>query len=178
MVKAILREVDPKTMTRRVAGLEEINQYPDEWLLKTILPDGRYWFQHPQGEKTYLYNDYPKPRYQVGDHIWVKETWAYYPASLPEENRILYKADTLDGIHSRLTDITKWRSGRFMFKKYARLWLEVLAVKAEITKDISLEDAIKEGFKSVKEFLDYFIKLNGKDSIKQWCFAYTFKMLK
>ena len=190
MVRAILREVDPKTMTRRVIKIPKQGR---------IKPASHYrmggvsicFDQSGLAEWEIL-----KSPYQVGDHLWVKETWAYYPASLPEENHILYKADIPEGHHNRLTEITKWRSGRFMFKKYSRLWLEVTGVKVERLQDISEEDAVKEGT-PINDFfplntariaglttVDYFVEL--WDSINKkhpwesnpWCFAYTFKRIK
>jgi len=40
---------------------------------------------------------------------------------------------------------TRWRSSRFMFKVFTRIWLEVVSVRVERVRDISEEDVIAEG---------------------------------
>jgi len=79
--------------------------------------------------------------YQVGDLLWVKETWGITP---DKYHRICYKAD-LQYPEGRPVE-GKWKSPRFMHKAYARLWLlEVTAVRAERLQEISIEDIKAEG---------------------------------
>jgi len=190
MVKAILE--GSKTMTRRTQGLEEINKNSNDWICKRSLEDGSYWFQHPQKKNEYLYNYYPKPRYQVGDMLWVKETW-YIQPELWEMNHnpqpIHYKAD---GNIQCLEDYIL-KPSIFMPKWASRITLEVVSVKAERLQDISEEDAIAEGT-PIHDFfgigtarlaglttVDYFAEL--WDSLDKkypwasnpWCFVYSFK---
>ena len=77
------------------------------------------------------------PYGQVGDRLWVKET---YRESRWIVDRILYKADGIN-----LPTGYKWKSSRFMFKKYARIWLEITGVRVERLQEISIEDIKKEG---------------------------------
>ena len=97
--------------------------------------------------------------YQVGDRLYVKETWATcrlirdhtdeaVSVSVPpvraqvetRETHLAYRADGDDAFEG------PWRSGRFMPKWAARLWYEVVEVKEpHQVQDISEEDAVAEG---------------------------------
>src|SRR5690606_5408595 len=83
-------------------------------------------------------------RYQVGDLLWVKETWM--PINNIDEVIVLYRADNGKGV-ARWSEIPHdWRfpkaaargnvSPLFMPKWAARIWLEVTAVRKERLQDI------------------------------------------
>jgi hypothetical protein len=78
---------------------------------------------------------------EVGDTIWVRETWFPYFSS---EGRCLYKADYIAETGS---SSSKWKAGRFMPRIAARLFLEVTGLRAEPLQDISEADAEREGMK-------------------------------
>jgi hypothetical protein len=134
MVKAILE--GSKTMTRRVIKLIDFEPgttkgYDWSWRNKRLL-----W-----NEMTN--DDFVKkmcPYGQVGDRLWVKETDYLMERNMTTQPVIVYKADQSDP-----KCITKWKSGRFMFKKYARLCLEITNIRVERLQEISEEDAEKEG---------------------------------
>lgn len=115
-------------------------------------------------------------RYQVGDHLWVKETWATVRfvydwevttslvdtidlnGAMPERfpniylgtpivDKILHKARFDYDCHPDERGF-KWRSPLFMPKWAARIWLEVTDVRKERLGDISEEDAVLEGFET------------------------------
>lgn len=105
--------------------------------------------------------------YQVGDRLWVKETWKAY-----EDERgclyYLYKdGEKKSGISKRVLQnlahySNKWNSPRFMFKDVARIWLEVTGVRAERLADISEEDAKAEGVEQIgSEYRNYQYKKEG-----------------
>ncbi len=106
--------------------------------------------------------------WQVGDILWVKET--YLIAHDDSNNtKIIYAATdpNLMGIGfnysvkcSSKTQLPLWRPSIFMPRKYSRITLEVTDIKRELLRDISEDDAKREGFENKREFLDYFQKIN------------------
>lgn len=96
-----------------------------------------------------------KPKYQIGDILWVRETWGNYGEDNPESNACyyLYRADYPDGAtgywyepeHINWCDFPKWRPSIFMPRKAARLFLRVTGVRAEQLQDITEGDAEREG---------------------------------
>lgn len=141
-VKAILE--DRKSQTRRV--------------IKPQPPD--------DGKPLALYNGYPGvtpsgvanhvigcPFGTVGDRLWVRETWGYtakWPASLAKQQKAppAYKADAPDGGHT-------WFSPLFMPRWASRLTLELTAVRVERLQDITLKDALAEGYPDAKHWQSY-----------------------
>jgi hypothetical protein len=108
-------------------------------------------------------------RYQVGDLLYVKETYAIYQTvnymhlhdgrsfSEVSDGQIAYRADGFTDIKglkdlirlisdsNESVEVSGWKSPMYMPKKYARIWLEVTDVKAERVQDITEEDAKAEG---------------------------------
>lgn len=69
---------DSKTQTRRLQGLDQVNQSPDDWQLlgitiepkkKDLVSTAR--FRHKDGEEISIACPYGKPK----DLLWVRETW-------------------------------------------------------------------------------------------------------
>ena len=137
-------------------------------------------------------------KYLPGDLLWVKETWAEFCrnescfdgcACEGNNTYIEYKADNPRAeapggwdelpIYER-PPWGRWKSPRYRPKRAARIWMEVLDVRAERVQDISEADAKAEGFESVHDFLTYFYEVN-KHKIQAgsspWVFAYTFKRI-
>jgi len=89
--------------------------------------------------------DLPKSKYQLGDILWVKETWARISDWVDVDPDVglndgfIYRADW------HLAEHPKWRSSRYMPRAAARLFLEVENVRAERLQNISHDDAIAEG---------------------------------
>lgn len=150
-IKAISEQPDKEWQTRRLAGLKEINQYPDEWIFKGLSDDGKYWFQHPQCERYhYLYNAYIKPRFQVGDVAYIKEVWGAsgYGKGLPivkeaMKHRIVYGAEARGQCK---------RSPLFMPEWAARHFLRVTGVRPERLQSITPEDCEAEGVLSPNKY--------------------------
>ena len=152
-------------------------------------------------------SEWIKSPYQVGDLLWVRETWAVgkgydslKPSLIPDVSylRKWYKAETsLIEKHG----VGKWRSPLFMPKRFARIWLEVTAVKAERLQDISESDIVAEGIvksrgryniaryqfsrignqrgTGIEAFVEGWDSINPKHpwSNNDWVFANTFKRI-
>lgn len=186
MVQAILQ--DHKYVTRRIVPMDGTKDRPVGYahaIIKNI--DGVYrwvWLDYPDHPGVVV-----KPRYQVGDVLWVRETWCfnnYY--------------DDSDGIYFKATsslpkDIQPpWKPSIFLKKKYARIWVEVVNVRAERLNDITPEEAIREGYPPLRDdepgillgpqryklwFKALWESINGKDSWEKnpWVWRYQFKIL-
>ncbi len=95
-----------------------------------------------------------KSRYLVGDLVWIGEsTWE------APQGFIAYRAS----VPERPAPDWKLRTGRFMFKKDARMWREVTSVRAQRVWSISPEDAIAEGIEPMGDgyYANYLLDKRG-----------------
>lgn len=144
MVRAIL--AGRKTETRRVIKVEN----PDEWDSEN---DCR---NHEWGATVPCYISRIKsteqigvlyPKYDVGDVLYVRETWMKWGCEYCEKEcygncnpaKYAYKA-TGDWDCD-----WKWKPSIHMPKKAARIFLRVTNVKVERLQDITYDDCLKEG---------------------------------
>ena len=134
MVKAIAE--GRKTQTRRLDGLKEISQETDRWSQGKIIERGCFVFNL---ENT-LRLKFVKPRYQVGDVVYITEAWADLWQSKRDIGDIAYKLDLPADVA-----VAKWRSPRFMPKRAARYFIKITDVRCERLQEITEEDAIDEG---------------------------------
>lgn len=153
MVQAILRGVDPKTMTRRVIKLPNWMEWDENQRITMRCEDSAYADQDPVHlfEQGYLECPYGKP----GDILWVRETWGNYSYDDTESNAVyfMYRADYPDDAQGywyekeqiNWCDFPRWRSSRYMPKAAARIFLRVKSVRVERLQDIKFWDAQKEG---------------------------------
>lgn len=148
MVRAVLRAVNPKTQTRRLNGLELVNSDPNHWTLKSLRDGIATFATSKDADGIFRSHDVKCPYGQEGDRLWVREAWAESPAG------VIYKAnyDVADGFGASIVNMKTgelsplvWKSPRFMFKKYARLWLEVTRVRVERLHGITNFDILNEG---------------------------------
>lgn len=135
MVRAILD--GRKTCTRRL-----VKPQPDE---KHTFPLG---FVTDSTEKKEVgcfgfgineyggYIQYAKPPYQLGDILYVRETWKKAP------NGYYYYEDWQ---RNGIADITKWKPSIHMPKEAVRIWLKVTDVRVERLQEITPKDAENEG---------------------------------
>ena len=153
MVQAILE--GRKTQTRRVIKLKYGNTHHEMRTDKygTYLVEmeneieGVHLIKNDDGTTTMKLLAYieKKPRYQAGDILWVRETWMDIPEHFPENFH--YRASsTPDDIAWLKNCSCKWRSGKYMPRAVARIFLRVTDVRAERVQDISPEDIRAEGF--------------------------------
>lgn len=87
-----------------------------------------------------LYNGgFPyKAPYHPGDILYVRETWTFHASA---EGGIIFKARCPE----KLAKVKKWHPSIHMPKRIARIWLKVTDVRVERLKDITEEQAQKEG---------------------------------
>lgn len=84
--------------------------------------------------------------FKPGDLLWVRETFAL------QGTQCLYKANEYSGNYQDQT----WTPAIHMKKKYCRLWLEIISVRAEQIQDVSREDCLAEGIETVEgEYMNY-----------------------
>ena len=138
-VKAILE--GRKTQTRRVIKPQPINA--DYWTFHQDTPFNGAFYPNTD-------NALPKllkcPYGQVGDRLWVKETWVTNPIFPLTKLRgkedlpyIIYKADK-----TQWNDY-KWRSSLFMPRWASRITLEITGLRVERLQEITEEDCLAEG---------------------------------
>jgi hypothetical protein len=89
----------------------------------------------------------PCPFGSVGQHLWVRETWAPH-ADIP--NGTIYRADP-GGDYQDNSDGFKWHPSIHMHRWRSRITLEITDVRVERLQDISDEDAECEGIKPIVE---------------------------
>lgn len=135
MVRAVLRDIDPKTQTRRICKLEVRAGMPEpEWqsLLK-LCPYGQ------PGDRLWVREAFSGP------HIWERsddgEVPAVPPGTWPTDSPIWYWADG-EPTHG---DWTRPRPSIHMPRWASRILLEVTKVRVERLQDISEADAVAEG---------------------------------
>src|SRR5690606_8173259 len=134
-------------------------------------------------------------KYQVGDILWVRETWQ---TSYNYENDnwdYIYKSD--GGYWIDDDGPMKWKPSIHMPKAAARIFLEVTNVRVERLFDISEKDAIAEGIIVIEpeeaynsydkgvgsyatargSFFSLWSSINGQASLdaNPWVFVYEFK---
>ena len=87
-----------------------------------------------------------KPPYQIGDILYVRETWKRIPgASSKGGFAYKYKASE-EGRYWDKVHGFKWKPSIHMPKEAARIWLKVTNVRIERVEDITEEQAHAEGF--------------------------------
>ncbi|WP_289659473.1 hypothetical protein [Flavobacterium panacagri] len=109
--------------------------------------------------------------YEVGDILWVRETWMEYKTYNKNQLELKnhYKTEHSPLIDPYLQHIKKkWTPSIHMPKRAARIFLKVKGIRVERLNQISDYDAIAEGIKKQKYSLDesvtiYENYLPGKD---------------
>ena len=151
MVKAILD--DRKSMTRRV-----IKPQPTE--PKQNLTDG-VWVDWYEGNRYLM----TQPRYQIGDVLYVRETWRIQNTKYDErvpwkytEHKLQYRADFTDEENAQYgrrggLKPCKWKPSIHMPKEAARIFLRVTEVRAERLQEIGRDDCEKEGLHDDSEYI-------------------------
>lgn len=163
MVRATL--AGRKTNTRRLKGLQKINENPDDWVyIGCAVINNQvefYAFDNKKtGEVTRI-----KPQFgQKGDLLYVREAHSWIEDASYDDYASLggwaYKADW------KSDDEQKWKPSIHMPKKAARIWIRNTADPIpQRLQDISEADAIAEGIEVVwtsntgrKYYKDYFFE--------------------
>ncbi len=87
-------------------------------------------------------------KYQMGDILWVRETYCSFISQSGEVKRH-YKASVSDAFIKACK--IYWKPSIHMPKEAARMFLKILNVRVERLQDISEEDCIAEGIKMTKK---------------------------
>ena len=127
-----------KTQFRRAVKLKP-------WQGIELRDDGQPWPWMDDGERGL---DYwlPCPFGKPGDRLWVPESWSYHAQAMSAASEaagpFVYRADS-DG-QAKLCD--RWRAPVSMPRFAARIVLEVVSVRVERLANITISDAIREGY--------------------------------
>jgi len=134
MIRAILE--NRKTQTRRVI------KFPPDFTGEEVWPNGSIGVKYSSHFDGVDIVKRLRPRWQVGDVLWVRETWRpkthSFPTGWPYEYRATAEQDgtPTHGI---------WKPSIFMPRAASRLTLEIADIRAERLQDISESDAAAEG---------------------------------
>ncbi len=147
-----ISEYKGEPQTRRLGGLKEINQEPDAWWLVAVFVDNTLFrFGNDKEDRDIMV----KPRYQVGEVVYIKEAWETEkqyddlpPRLIPKTARIWHIPRTILRGLQNLTPVGKWRSPLFMPAWAARRFVKILSNDPQRLQDITEEDATAEGFKA------------------------------
>ena len=141
MVRAILE--GRKTQTRRIIKPQPYQISGSDAIASWVWGKNRTYV----GSPLFL----AEAPYQAGDRLWVRES-ATVIKVFSGEIHIRYEADKVEAIvefPSRLKPvIVGQKLANGCYKEAARLWPEVVEVKAQMLQDISEDDAIAEGVQS------------------------------
>jgi len=140
MVQAILE--GRKSMTRRVMKPQPHESITNiKFGYSALTPDGCIELRGKfivDGEERSGSKFFKCPYGEIRDVLWVRETFMNLINS--EFGEYGYKADLKDN-----ADKLKWKPSIFMPKEACRIFLKITNVRVERLKDISREDASKEG---------------------------------
>jgi hypothetical protein len=133
--------------------------------------------------------------YIPGDVLYVREKFAYFPASLPEEKQIVFPDSPAPkdwpSYRGPFHDFCVWRPSIHMPKWASRIHLEVMRIRVERACDISEEDAEAEGmplladvagveFESTARlnFANLWMSLYGPDAWEKWVWVYDLRRIR
>lgn len=123
-----------------------------------------YHKAHPEVEDKQIISKLCNPPYQLGDIIYIRETWAWCPCwdcgldveetgcgheqeqkyngEKKEHGCYIYRASCAD---NEYPSVDTWHPSIHMPKEAARIWLKVTDVKVERLQEMKPVDVIKEG---------------------------------
>jgi hypothetical protein len=143
MIQAIVE--GRKTVTRRLSGLKEINKEPDRWV--NILPKSSASAFVLLDKKRF--GIWVKPRYQVGETVYIKEAWCESYYGKP----ICYKLDGKESPGPK----GFWRSPMLLKAEDARYFIKITDVRAERLQEINKvrhDEVLKEGYPFIYNILE------------------------
>lgn len=131
MVQAIL--AGRKTQTRRILKVKGCKPFiPDSsWDIESILEWNKNY--HPYG--------------QVGDVLWVRESFNVVTEKFPEEKKVFVYKETMVSKNRAASTEWKWKPSIHMPKEACRIFLQIKDIRIERLNDIKEKDAISEGIK-------------------------------
>lgn len=207
MVRAIL--AGTKTQTRRALKTQPLEILtPRDSRAKSLAATTRVF----NGKRTWFALKGRDPnrgdaffcRYgEVGDRLWVRETWAIPPGS-DRADEVVYRADLTDAMIAEERAIRRretreaaelrecghvdspWRPSIHMPRAFSRITLELTEIRIERLRDISEADARAEGVEvtarengALAPFRDLWRSINGAESwdANPWVWVLTFRLV-
>lgn len=133
-----------KTQTRRSGGLDEVNENPDNWEITGHTgDDNEIEVIDFCDYRDTLRNIYLKPRYKIGEVLYVKEPYTDYKRNIGGKDFTFFTcAYDMDQTQRHLF---KFKNKLFMPEKYAKVFVQITGIRCERLLDISDEDCIAEG---------------------------------
>ena len=154
LVRAVLRDVDPKTQTRRLVKPQA------DVIVGDILGQPQWYLDADPSRVIRC------PYGATGDRLWVRE--AHAPMCRSRDTRVAYRADMIvqnrmprrpppgwttedlcpwpvDNTKGRGYAVTRWTPSIHMPRALSRIDLEVTRVRVQRLQDITEEDARAEG---------------------------------
>lgn len=148
MVRAILE--GRKSQTRREKKFAKPFDHASAWPFVSKYPDGGWvWTDFPPSQKDLEIlrangNGCRCPYGDVGDQLWVRETWGipYTYVDEPEVHKcdVIYRANPRDE-----SSPIAWHPSIHMPRCFSRITLKITQVRVERLQDISEQDAKAEG---------------------------------
>jgi len=166
MVQAIMD--GRKTQTRRICdkvNYLHLDKHIADWPLSGLMGRRGFVFDFNLQDDVDSYTTISlKPKCEVGDTVWVRETWSFGhiwdgegedPRDSGEKPRYIFKTEDIDNIDED-GETLKWRPSIHMPKAAARIFLRVTDVRVERLNVISADDAVMEGCtKSMRNSFGY-----------------------
>lgn len=152
MVRAYLAGL--KSQTRRIRGLDLINENPDAWKFRglKLREDGstQALFERPIRTTLSETKWVKMPYGSRGDMLWFRESWAASPLVIQykEQKDVVYRADNWP-----ICPYDKWRSSLLMFRWAARIVTPIVSVRVERLQDITTADVLAEGITQTEDGL-------------------------
>lgn len=143
MVRAVLREVDPKTQTRRVCKASTQNQAD---ILAAAIMEDMLGADDGTHEKA-AWESFACPYGKPGDRLWVRENWSHTGEA------VWSVADARSrgrgGVIYQATDAEPcpgcWWPSIHMPREFSRILLEITGVRVERLQEILDADILAEG---------------------------------
>jgi len=99
------------------------------------------------GVKTQTRRPTAKQQYEVGDLLWVRETFSNIQEEYKGIVNVIYKADFVGKVNP--FNPVKWSPSIHMPKKYARTWLCVKSAHLEQLQSITEDGMLNEGVRKL-----------------------------
>lgn len=179
MVRALLD--GSKTQTRRVIKLPPVPNALGTWEVSTI--GGQNGGFDAAGHEVPLQpviwhtrtgKTIGCPHGQVGERLWVRETWAPHPDFPRSVGRTVYRADP-ECEH----DVARWYPSIHMRREYSRILLEIVSVRVELLNDCSAADALAEGIQAdeVRQFTVFGMSSEDRADVRRRAAVAPFERL-
>lgn len=185
MVKAIME--GRKTATsRNVNARLKCDEYGySVWFNKE---NGQYVIEkHDEDERGFIPTRYINMPYQVGDIVYVRETYTLGEI-VYGENQYGDQLPYIESVNNGYfipkeyaisegvgIEFVTWKPSIHMPKKLARIFLRIINVEGLLLKDTTDLQAHKEGFNNAKEFIKEYLKIYPDKTEEEYIIMYEFE---